>query len=61
MKAGGKFVKSERNADTACTWLMLDGSSNSGCLLHVQHFEMSSSHTDGGEVRYSEMSEENFY
>jgi len=40
---------------------MLDGSSNSGCLLHVQHFEMSSSHTDGGEVRYSEMSEENFY
>jgi hypothetical protein len=42
-------------------WLMLVGSSNSGCVLRVQHFEMSSSHTDEGEVRHSETSEENVY
>ena len=59
VKAGGKFVKSERNADTACTWRMLVGSSNSGGL-RVQHFEMCS-HTDDCEVCYSETWEENIF
>ena len=48
--AGGKVVESERNADRACTWLTVDGSSS----------VMSSSHTDGGELCYSETPEENF-